>query len=244
MEKEILRFYGRRHGKSLKPSRVFLMENLLPKIAVSKPTMENFDFETLFDFKPKEVWLEVGFGGGEHLAEQALRHQEIAFIGAEPFMNGVASLLTHINGSHDIPFNEEKPLIEERRVDNIRVWPEDIRQLFPLTKEKSFDRIFVLYPDPWPKSRHENRRFLVKENLKELYRLLKDDGELRVATDVEGYALWAIEEIETSKLFYQTNPDLHRPPEDWVPTRYEQKGLKAGRVPFYLSYRKNLDEKR
>jgi len=239
----LLRFYGRRHGKSLKPSRLYLMENLLPKIEIKKPDGMQLNLKTFFPFSPDAFWLETGFGGGEHLAKQAFLHPKIGFVGAEPFLNGVASLLTHINGSHETPFKKENPLIEQGRSDNIRIYPDDIRPLFPFFEDETFSRIFVLYPDPWPKSRHEQRRFLVKENLKELYRLLKKDGELRVATDVEAYALWAMEEIQNSALFTLKNTNLHQAPSDWIPTRYEQKGIKAGRTPFYLTYQKSLDEK-
>ena len=138
----ILRFYGRRHGKSLKPSRLYLMENLLPEIEIKRPEKGKIDLKTLFPFDPKEIWLEIGFGGGEHLAEQARLHKDIGFIGAEPFLNGVASLLTHLNGSHDVPFKKENPLIEATRQDNVRIYPDDIRPLFPFLKDESFHRIY------------------------------------------------------------------------------------------------------
>ena len=235
------RFYGRRHGKKIKGTRLFLMENLLPKIQLTEPTNKTqpLDSMSLFNFKPKQLWLEVGFGGGEHLAYQAKQHPDIGFIGAEPFLNGVASLLSHLNGSWGKEA-KETPLIEDGRTDNVRIFADDIRKLFPHFKDGFFDRIYVLYPDPWPKSRHEDRRFIGQKNLPELARLLTAKGELRIATDVEQYALWAQEQIEQTGLFHRTNPNTRQPFSDWFSTRYEQKGLKAGRVPTYLVYQKNI----
>ena len=228
------RFYGRRHGKKLKSGKVFLMENLLPKLQISKENLPK-DLSDLFNFHPKEVWLEVGFGGGEHLATQAKRYSNVGFIGAEPFLNGVASLLAHLNGTWGKTPNESL-LLEEGRTDNVRVYPDDIRHLFDNFADNSFSRIFILYPDPWPKSRHEDRRFAGGKNLPQLHRLLKKNGQLRIATDVQEYADWAVEQIENSGLFERTNEDVRQPFDDWVSTRYEQKGLKAGRIPTYLIY--------
>ena len=231
------RFYGRRHGKRIKGTRLYLMENLLPKIEISEPKENKIKISSLFNFTPKQVWLEVGFGGGEHLAYQAKQHPDIAFIGAEPFLNGVASLLSHLNGTWGKAANEDV-LIEPERTDNVRVFPDDIRKLFDFFEDGIFNRIYVLYPDPWPKSRHEDRRFIGQKNLLQLARLLSQTGELRIATDVEQYADWAKEQIEQSGLFYQTNENIRKPFSDWYSTRYEQKGLKAGRTPTYLVYRK------
>lgn len=228
------RFYGRRHGKKLKSGKLFLMENLLPKITLSKEMMPS-NLSDLFDFEPTEMWLEVGFGGGEHLATQAKRNPNIGFIGAEPFLNGVASLLSHLNGTWGKNSNEEQ-LLEEGRTDNVRIYPDDIRHLFDNFADNSFDRIFVLYPDPWPKSRHEDRRFAGGKNLIQLYRMLKKGGQLRIATDVQDYADWAQEQIQNTNLFKLANEDVRKPFDDWVSTRYEQKGLKAGRIPTYLIY--------
>ncbi len=231
---ETERFYGRRHGKKLKGTRIFLMEKLLPLVELKEPK-EQFDLKALYPFEPKAFWLEVGFGGGEHLAQMSREHKDIGFIGAEPFINGVASLLAHLNGSWGKGANEER-LLEEGRSDNVRIYADDVRKLFPFFKDESFSRIFVLYPDPWPKARHEERRFLGGKNLKELARLLVPGGELRVATDVASYAVWTIQQAESSDLFIQTNEDIYQPPLDWISTRYEQKGLKAGHRPVYLTY--------
>lgn len=235
-EKKELKFFGRRKGKAIKGSRERLMEELLPQITATVPQSEMIDFKSYFGITPKEVWLEIGFGGGEHLAEQALKNPTIGIIGAEPFLNGVTSLLAHLNGSHGVEATNTE--LAEGRSDNVRIWPDDVRQLFPYFKNGSFKRIFVLYPDPWPKARHAERRFINQFNLKHLFRLLADDGHLYVATDVQEYADWAVEQAEISGLFVQTHKDIRIPPDGWVPTRYEKKGIAAGRVPSYLVFSK------
>ncbi|MDY6407941.1 MAG: tRNA (guanine(46)-N(7))-methyltransferase TrmB [Pseudomonadota bacterium] len=230
------RFYGRRKGKPIKESRQKLLEELLPKVKIDCPPMGHIDLKKSFGIKPKEVWLEIGFGGGEHVAEIAQKYPQIGILGAEPFINGVASLLAHLNGSH---MKEAKTCdLAPDRSDNVRIWADDIRILFPHFPDKSFERIFILYPDPWPKARHAERRFVNKKNIPELARMLTDTGAIYVATDVHAYADWALEQMDLSNLFQQVHPDVSLPPEDWIPTRYEKKGLAAGRQPTYLIFRK------
>lgn len=232
-----LRFFGRRKGKTLKTSRQFLLDNMLPRLCPVLPEPGGFfDKDTLFGIRPREVWLEVGFGGGEHVAELAKMYPDVGILGAEPFVNGVVSLLAHLNGSHG---GESKNAdLEAGRTDNVRIWPDDVRLLFGFFKDSSFERVFVLYPDPWPKARHAERRFINQANLHHLYRLLTDTGRLYVATDVAAYAEWAMEQTEQSGLFERVNADIHIPPTDWVPTRYEKKGIAAGRCPNYLVFSK------
>ena len=232
-EKE--RFYGRRHGKKIKGSHLYLMEQFLPEVALSVPT-QPIHPRDYFPTHPNKLCLEVGFGGGEHLAELAAREPHTGFIGAEPFLNGVVSLLAHLNGTWGKSADDTR-LWAEGRGDNVRIFADDIRLLFPFWPDSVFDEIFVLYPDPWPKKRHANRRFIGQSNLRELHRLLKADGELQIATDVEDYATWAREQVAESQLFEQTNGDVRQPPKGWISTRYEQKGLAAGRRPTYLIYR-------
>ena len=236
-----LRFFGRRKGKAINNSRQMLLDNMLPKLKPILPAEgETFNFDTLFGIAPKEVWLEVGFGGGEHVAELAKMYPDVGIIGAEPFLNGVVSLLAHLNGSHVGESTHTN--LEEGRTDNVRIWPDYVRQMFPHFKDNSFERVFVLYPDPWPKARHAERRFINQPNLHHLYRLISDTGHLYVATDVANYAEWAIEQVELSGLFEQINTDIHQAPIDWVPTRYEKKGIAAGRQPHYLVFRKKKKE--
>ncbi len=233
---EMLRFFGRRKGKGIGSSRQLLLDELLPKIQLKLPTRGLIKLDKLFGVHPKEVYLEVGFGGGEHLAAMAKICPDVGFIGAEPFLNGVSSLLAHLNGSHRFP-KEDKGLEPDRK-DNVRIWPDDIRLVFPKLPDKVFDKIFVLYPDPWPKARHAERRFINQQNLPELYRLLRPKGQLIVATDVQGYADWTLEQMKIFKKFKRINKDIHAPPSDWIPTRYEQKGIQAGRQPIYFIFSK------
>ena len=232
----MLRFFGRRKGKSIGASRERLMDNLLPKVKLVVPKKGKINMTKIFPFKPKEIWLEIGFGGGEHVAELAKINKKVGFIGAEPFLNGVSSLLAHLNGSHRFPRQETD--LEEGRSDNVRIWPDDIRPVFEHLPDGVFERIFVLYPDPWPKARHAERRFINQANLPELYRLLSPTGCLFVATDVAGYADWVQEQMAIFKKFSLKNKDLHKAPTDWVPTRYEQKGIEAGRTPIYFVFSK------
>lgn len=238
---EMLRFFGRRKGKGIGSSRQRLLDELLPKLLLQLPQKKKTNLYAQFPKKPKELWLEVGFGGGEHVAELSKKYQDVGFIGAEPFINGVSSLLAHLNGSHRFP--RETTELEEGRSDNVRIWPDDIRLVFPELPDGIFDRIFVLYPDPWPKARHAERRFINQSNLPELYRLLSDKGQLFVATDVTGYADWTLEQMKIFKKFNQINKDVHAAPADWIPTRYEKKGIAAGRQPIYFIFSKKvLDE--
>ena len=187
----MLRFFGRRKGKSLGSTRERLVQELLPQVRLVLPKRGKINMQRLFPCAMKEIWLEVGFGGGEHIAELAKIYQDVGFIGAEPFMNGVASLLAHLNGSHRFP--QKGSGLEEGRADNVRIWPDDIRLVFPKLPDAIFERIFVLYPDPWPKARHAERRFINQTNLDEIFRLLTPTGRLYVATDVVGYAEWVQE---------------------------------------------------
>lgn len=232
-----IRFFGRRHGKTIKGSRQRLLEELLPKLVPQLPDKgKKFHMDGLFTAPVTSFCLEVGFGGGEHLASMAKKYPNMGFVGAEPFLNGVSSLLAHLSGSH---LKESRSFeLESGRVDNVRIWPDDVRELFPYFPNAVFDCIFVLYPDPWPKARHAERRFINMANLKHLNRLISSEGKLYVATDVPAYAEWALLQVQESGLFEQTNVDTSLPPEDWVTTRYEQKALKAGRTPVYLVFQK------
>jgi len=225
-----IRFYGRRKNKPLRPSREGLMEVLLPKLVLPKDTP--YDFSHMFPGK-KEVWLEVGFGGGEHFAALCRAHPNIGFIGAEPFINGVASLLAHLNGSHQAPQSHTD--LAPEYVPNMRIYPDDIRQVFPLFPKESLSRVFVLYPDPWPKARHARRRFMNLENLKTLADLLKKGGQIDLATDMPFYMDFAVEQAQLSGLFKLT-PVKTTAPNDWITTRYEQKALAAGRTPLYTRF--------
>lgn len=171
-----------------------------------------------------DVWLEIGFGGGEHLAAQAEANPDIGIIGAEPFVAGLAKLLGKI---------------EVQGLTNIRLYPEDARDVLNALPDNSLGKIFILFPDPWPKTRHHKRRFIQMEMLDELARVMREGAELRFASDAGDYVSWALERFLAHPNFEwtATRPDdWSARPEDWVDTRYEAKALKAGRRPAYLRF--------
>ena len=216
------RFFGRRLGRPLRANARILVDELLPKIAIPEPGQnERVDPHALFARPMREIWLEVGFGGGEHLAAQAASHRDVGLIGGEVFLNGVAALLGHV---------------QRAQLDNVRVYPEDVRHLFPALPDACFARVFVLFPDPWPKKRHAERRFIGPENLPVLARLMPEGAELRVATDEPVYKEWALEQLEASPHFVSATPDPTIRPVDWPQTRYEQKAVREGRTSIYLRY--------
>ena len=236
------RFYGRRKGKKLKPSREVLLEAFLPKVRLPEITGQTeIDPASCFSLPVQSVWLEIGFGGGEHLAEQSRRRPQTGFIGAEVFLNGVTSLLTHLTGMERRGDVDENVGLAEGRVDNVRVYDEDVRDILPCFKAGSFERIYVLFPDPWPKRRHTDRRFIGPKNLPVLARLLKSGGELRVASDDMNYIRWSLEHLMKSADFEwaaQMADDWRKPPADWVNTRYEMKALAKGKKPVYLIFKR------
>jgi tRNA (guanine-N7-)-methyltransferase len=214
------RFYGRRLGRPLRLRKTALMDTLLPKLTLAVPGQGGLNLASIFLHKPTQFWLEIGFGGGEHLAAQAVRNPEIGFLGCEPFRNGIASLLDHI---------------EARQIPNIRIYADDARHVLDALPDASLDRCFVLFADPWPKARHAKRRFIGVENIPRLSRVLKPNAELRLATDDAQLAEWMTEHMRASMDFAEVF-HTSSPPTDWVPTRYEHKAIKVGRMPVYMGY--------
>ena len=175
---------------------------------------------------PDQVWLEIGFGAGEHLAAQAKAHPQTGFIGCEPFINGVAKLLTSI---------------QTYNLKNIRICDDDARPLLDVMDDRSIDRAFILFSDPWPKKRHHKRRFIIEENLNRLARVLKDNAELRFASDHYGFVSWALEQFINHPAFSwnaSSIRDWRIPPQDWVATRYEEKALARRVRPTYLLFKR------
>jgi tRNA (guanine-N7-)-methyltransferase len=215
--------WGRRHGPRLRPGRQALLETRLPALAIALPTSGRLDPAGLFA-APRDIWLEIGFGGGEHLAALAERHPDVGFIGVEPFVNGVARLLA---------------LAEAAGIGNIRVLSDDARLLLTALPDASLGRAFVLFPDPWPKLRHHKRRIVNPRTMAELARTIRPGGELRLATDDADYARAMLETVLHDGRFVwqamQSDDWLVRP-EDWPATRYEEKALAAGRRPVYLRF--------
>jgi tRNA (guanine-N7-)-methyltransferase len=209
-ENKRFQFYGRRRGKTLRRHHLQLTKELLPAIRVD---LEN-------PLPVGEVWLEIGFGGGEHLAHQATSLPLVNFIGAEPFRNGVAKLLAHI---------------EAKSLTNIRVHDDDVRYLLEKLPPSSLTRILVLYPDPWPKKRHHERRIVNTETLKQFHALLKPDGALLFASDIVEYVEWTLRECREHGGFLLQS-DSAEPYENWLQTRYEAKAKREGRETRYLTF--------
>jgi len=221
-------FYGRRKGKALRPGRVRLLEDFLPTIALPIPPQgETIDPKAVFAKPVDEVWLEIGFGGGEHLAGQAEANPNVGIIGIEVFINGVAKLLSLIN--------------QTPSEDNVRIHHGDARPVLPALPDQSLDKVLLLFPDPWPKTRYAKRRFIGPKNLAQVSRILKDGGEFRVASDDMTYVRWTLQHLMDHPDFEWTAEEpkdwLERP-EGWVQTRYEAKALREGRVPHVLRFRR------
>jgi tRNA (guanine-N7-)-methyltransferase len=222
-------FHGRLKGKALRPSQeAYLTEDLgkLSPGAVDwdvNPDRQPIDMKSLFG--ARDVWLEIGFGGGEHMVHQAARMPDVGIIGCEPYINGVAMLLGKIReaGTH-----------------NVAVYPGDVRNMFDVLPENSISRAFLLYPDPWPKTRHHKRRFVTAEHLAPLAKCLKEGAIFRVATDIPDYVRQTLEEVPRHGFDWlaERPDDWRKPWNDWISTRYEQKALREGRVPHYLTFRK------
>lgn len=231
------KFYGRRKGRVVRKAKTTLLESFLPEIKISSAT--KFDKQTMFGLPVEKVCLEIGFGDGQHLAGQALNNPQTGFIGAEVFQNGVANLLTLITGIKEGTQLPEKINLLPERTDNIRVFDDDMRILFPLIPDGFLDKVFVLFPDPWPKKRHAHRRFINPDNLKEIARILKKGGVLRVATDHKIYKGWTLRQLAADKNFSWTakcGNDWKHEPQDWVQTKYQKKAIREGRRPVFLDF--------
>jgi tRNA (guanine-N7-)-methyltransferase len=219
-------FYGRRKGHPLRARQVDLFATLFPRLAVdlTKPAA---NLATLFPVPVDDVHLEIGFGGGEHLVGRARNNPRIGFIGAEPFVNGMAKALV---------------AIDELKFGNIRLHHADAVELLDWLPAGSVGRVDLLYPDPWPKRRHWKRRFVNDENIARLARALRPGGEFRFATDWANYAEWTLARLMRAPDFSWTAAradDWRKPWAGFVRTRYEAKAIREGRVPCYLAFRRN-----
>jgi tRNA (guanine-N7-)-methyltransferase len=195
---------------------------VLPGVAVALPAAPPLDLAALFGGPRAAYWLEIGFGGGEHLAWQAAHHPEVGLIGIEPFVNGVVAALGQIHAA---------------RLANVRLWPEPAAALLDALPAGAFARVFVLFPDPWPKVRHHKRRFIQRPNLDRLARLMIPGAELRVATDDADYGHWILAALLDHPAFVwlaRRPADWRERPADWPETRYERKARAAGRAPLFL----------
>ena len=213
-------FYGRRHGRRLRPRQAEYLAQGIASFGLAEDLQDakaTLDPRDLYDHAGGKVYLEIGFGGGEHLAARAEENPEAAYLGAEPFMNGVASLCRHLI---------------ERAITNTRIWPEDVRLLLPAFRPASLDGVFVLFPDPWPKTRHQDRRIIQPSMLDELARLIRPGGELLLASDEPTAKTWMLEQMMRRKDFSWTAgraEDWRTPPPGWPGTRYMAKADREGR---------------
>ena len=216
-------FFGRRKGKRLRGEQADRIETILPALRVdlAGPVL---DPAALFAARKDAYWLEIGFGGGEHLADNAARNPEIGFIGCEPFVNGVAKLVAEV---------------QQRGLENVRVHDANASDVLAKLPPASIGRVDLLYPDPWPKRRQRKRRFVSDKSLKALARVLKPGGTFRFASDIDDYCGWVLQRIARSPDFVwtaETADDWRIPYPGWPGTRYEAKARREGRVPSYLTF--------
>lgn len=224
------RWYGRRSSHKLRPARQRLVDDLLPRLRVDPPDSGEIALAGLFAGPVDEIHMEIGFGAGEHLAGLAERNPRIGFIGCEPFVNGVAALLSRIDVGG---------------IANIRIYDEDVRRLIPRLPAAEIAKIHLLFNDPWPKTRHHRRRLPSLENLDAFARLLADGGDLQFASDHREFAAWTLERFLAHPAFEWTArvaADWRARPADWVATRYEEKALSRGAAPAYLKFRRRKRE--
>ena len=233
------KFFGRRQGRVIHKAKSFLLDNFLPRVRID--SNKKINPEKCFEETKKGYALEIGFGDGDHLAALSARMPEIGFFGVEVYKNGVANLLSLLTGLKD---GREEDLAKEitllpDRVDNVRIYDDDVRLLFASLPDACFDKIYLLFPDPWPKSRHANRRFINPDNLREIARLLKKGGIFQVATDHPVYKRWTLETMRSNPDFKwtaKTSDDWRNPPADWAETKYQRKAVREGRRPVFFEF--------
>ena len=222
-------FYGRIRGKTLRNSQKTYLAEDLEALSLACVTREanpaRVPLDTALVLAGRPLWLEVGFGGGEHLVHMAARNPEIGIIGCEPFVNGIAMLLGKIR---------------QAKVINLTIHPGDVRDLFEVLPAGVVQKCFLNYPDPWPKARHHRRRFVTPGYLTALARVMAVGAEFRVATDIPDYVRQTLDEVPRAGFALVSQGDVAW--DDWLSTRYEQKALREGRLPHYLTYRRVYNE--
>lgn len=221
MDKRFIRSFGRRVAKPLSQAKKDKLEKYLPVLSV--PEKLPTDLKDLFSINVQRVCLDIGFGGGENLAEKLKLHPEVGFIGSEVFYNGVVAFLTHWE--------------EKGKPDNVRLYVEDVRDLIARLSKESLDQIDLFYPDPWPKARHRKRRMIAMETLDLMVKALKTDGLFRLVSDIPDYIDHAVENF-TAHSDFEIVYHSRDPFEGWVTTRYEQKAFREGRYPQYMLIKK------
>ena len=220
-------FFGRRKGKRLRPGQEERLATLLPERRVPDPRAAPHafaDLAGLFPHRPERIVLEIGFGGGEHLAHMARSEPQTGFIGVEPFVNGMAKMLARI---------------DDEELSNVRLWDQDAALLLPALPDASLEAVYLLYPDPWPKRRTRKRRFVSPESLSEIARVLKPGGIFRFASDIDDYVGWTLARAAKEKRLRwmaARADDWRTPYPGWPGTRYEAKAIREGRTPSYLTF--------
>jgi len=221
------RLYGRVRGHKLRPRQQALLDLTLPRLAF--PEALAHDPAAAFSPRPAQLWLEIGFGSGEHAQSLAAAHPDAGLIACEVFDNGICSLLSRLvpeGAEADAPIPA-----------NLRLWTDDARLLLRQLPEASLDKLFLMFPDPWPKARHTKRRFVHPDQIPLVARVLKPGGEWRIASDDPTYQAWVAEVMAAQHAFDVPEPARERPL-DWPPTRYEAKAFRAGRSPLYWCMRR------
>ena len=233
------KFFGRRKGRVIHKAKSFLLDNFLPRILLNAE--KKFAPAECFTTPKQRYCLEIGFGDGDHLATLSQRQPDTGFIGVEVYRNGVAhllSLMTGLKEGNENDLAQDIKLLPDR-TDNVRIFDDDVRLLFAALPDASFDKIYLLFPDPWPKNRHAERRFINPDNLRELARLLKKGGILQVATDHPIYKKWTLDVMHKNSDFRWTakcSDDWRNPPADWAETKYQRKAVREGRRPVFFEF--------
>lgn len=221
-----LRSYGRRRGRKGSERQETLKRHLYPQVAVDLSAPYGQRAARQPEGVTKELWLEIGFGGGEHLIWQAEHNPDAGFIGCEPFEDGVVKVLT---------------AIEEKKLSNVRLHMGDARDVLRWLAPASVSRAFILFPDPWPKRKHRKRRLVNPATLQLLARVMRTGGELRIGTDIGDYARTMLEAFRRQEDFVwqaESPQDWRHRPANWPETRYEQKAEREGRVRYYLRFKR------
>lgn len=227
--------FGRRKGRTLTKEKEKLLTDILPHVKIDLRNRRNINPKDFFSnqtqtIAKKKLWLEIGFGDGEHLFHNVENHSDILMIGSEVYLHGIASLLKKINSNISTK-------------DKIRIFPDDVRLLLSKLKSDSIDKIFILFPDPWPKKRQNKRRLLNKEFFKELSRVMKKEAVLHIATDHHEYAEFILKNMFDSSCFKWTaesKEDWLTPNKYYIKTKYQLKNKAETEYPIFLNFRNNI----
>ena len=221
------RLFGRKKGYPLKLAKKKLFDEVFPKLRLSKKTKINEEIFSQFPSLIDTFWLEVGFGNGEHLKWQLEKNVNVGFFCSEPYLNGVASLISSLKKEY---FNR------------IRIMMDDAEFLLELLPPRTISKVFILFPDPWHKKKHYKRRFINENTILKISNVLKNNGEVRIATDSESYVAWILHHFLKSEQFIwkaSKKDDFLIKPSDWPATRYENKAISLGKCPVFLIFSKN-----